>query len=153
MKKTLSIIAMLMIGTCAFAESVWVKVKSTKILDRESSRGKKVALVEYGTELEVIEKSGEFLKVRAASNENLPSSDWEGWISKKDASTRKLVTSSSANAKEVALAGRGLNAEVEGLYSQEKNIDFTVVDEIEKITVKDTDLSDFIRDGNLKEAE
>lgn len=144
---------MLMIGNCAFAESVWVKVKSAKILDRDSSRGKKVALVDYGTELEVIEKSDEFLKVRISDKGGQTPSTWEGWISKKDASIRKLVSSSSANAKEIALAGRGLNAEVEGLYSQEKNIDFTVVDEIEKITIEPSDLYEFIEEGNLREAE
>lgn len=153
MKKILSIISMLLLGSCLFAESVWVKVKSTKVFDRDSSRGKKIALISYGTELEVLGKSGKYLKITIADNGEQETVSWVGWVESKNTSSRVLKTSSSANAKEIALAGKGFNAEVEGLYEQETGLDFSRVDAIESIIIDIDELTDFIEEGNLKGAE
>lgn len=149
MKKEISLIAMLLCGSCLFAESAWVNVKNAKILDRESAKGKKIATVDYGTELLVLNSSEKFLQVSLADE----SEDWTGYVEKKNTTPRKLKTNSSATAKEIALAGKGFSAEAEGLYKSETGLDYSAVDQMERIELSYEEISTFLKDGKLKEAE
>lgn len=149
MKKEISLIAMLLCGSCLFAESAWVNVKSAKILDRDSAKGKKIAAADYGTELEVLESGEKFLKVTLPENEE----SWIGFIEKKNTTPRKLKTSSSATAKEIALAGKGFNAESENLFESEAGLDYSEVDKMESLELSDEEITKFLKEGKLKEAE
>lgn len=147
MRKVFCLLSLILCGTFCFAKSVWVS-KETKLLDSPDKKSKKTFTVYYGTELIVLEEEGEYLQVQVAGK-----TKQSGWINKSQTSKRKLVTSSSANADEIALAGKGFNAEVEGLYSKVNNTDFSVVDTIEGF-VSDTDsLLEFMADGRLQGAE
>jgi len=149
MKKEISLITLLLCGSLLSAESAWVNVKSAKVLDRESSKGKKIALVEYGTELNVLESTEKFLKVSLADD----SENWTGYVEKKNTTPRKLKTNSSATAKEIALAGKGFNQETEGLFESEMGISYDLVDKMERLELSDEEIVDFIVSGKLKEAE
>jgi hypothetical protein len=59
----------------------------------------------------------------------------------------------SADTHELSLAGKGFSAEIEDEYKKNTDIDYTVVDAVEKITVDDTSEYNFIRDGGLKGAD
>lgn len=145
MRKVLFFMALALCSACCFAKSVWVS-KETKLLDSPDKKGKKTFTVYYGTELIVLEENGEYLQVSVAGKNKQ-----SGWINKRQTSNRKLVTSSSANADEIALAGKGFNAEVEGLYTQNTNADFSKVDLIESYETDNDTLLEFLSEGSLKE--
>ncbi len=147
MRKVICLFTLLLCGTFCFAKSVWVS-KETKLLDSPSKKAKKTITVYYGTELIVLGSDGDFLQVKVAGKERQT-----GWIKQSQTSSRKLQTTSSANADEIALAGKGFNAEVEGLYAQNTNADFSPVDKIESFESDSDELDEFMSEGNLQEAE
>lgn len=141
MKKNIILLALLFCGTFCFAKSVYVSVKTADIIAKPSLFGKKVSKVVYGAELSVISENNKYYQVSSSSG--------SGWIAKTKTSTRKLFGGSSANATEIALAGRGLSKELENLYKNADKGDFKAVDEVETISVNLETLEDFIKQGNL----
>ena len=79
-----------------------------------------------------------------------------GWISNGSLTSKKIVKTSggtgSTSSDELALAGKGFSAEAEKAFKDSGNAaaaNYSKVDEIEKITVSKSELSDFISDGHL----
>jgi len=109
-----------------------------------SSRGK----LNYGDRVTVLQVSGRFVEVRSASNSSL-----SGWTASANLSARQVVsgTSSTATAREVALAGKGFNQEVEQSYrTQQRNLNYADVDRVEAISVNETTLRRFLEEGRLR---
>ena len=107
-----------------------------------STRGK----INYGERVTIIQVSGRFVEVRSSSNSSLT-----GWTATANLSTRQVVsgTSNTATAREVALAGKGFNAEVESTYRNQRNLNYADVDRVEAITVNETALRRFLEEGRL----
>jgi len=108
-----------------------------------SNRGK----LNYGDRVTVIQVSGKFVEVRSAANSSLT-----GWTATSNLSARQVVagTSSTATAREVALAGKGFNQEVEQSYkNQQRNLNYADVDRVEAITIREADLRRFLEEGRL----
>ncbi|HEY8096546.1 MAG TPA: hypothetical protein VIE65_10715, partial [Methylobacter sp.] len=58
-----------------------------------------------------------------------------------------------ASGKEIALAGKGFNADVENAYKAEhRQMSFAWVDNMEKFTVSNADIEQFIKQGGLRGA-
>jgi len=107
-----------------------------------STRGR----LNYGERVTVIQVSGRFVEVRSSSNSSLT-----GWTASANLSTRQVVsgTSSTATAREVALAGKGFNAEVESSYRNRQNLNYADVDRVEAITINESALRRFLEEGRL----
>ncbi|MCL2764526.1 MAG: hypothetical protein FWD40_04525 [Treponema sp.] len=108
-----------------------------------SSRG----ILNYGDRVTVLQVSGKFVEVRNAANSSLT-----GWTASANLSARQVVqgTSSTATAREVALAGKGFNQEVEQSYrTQQSSLNYADVDRIEAITVNVDQLRRFLEEGRL----
>ena len=103
-----------------------------------------VTKVSYGAELIVLETDGEWNFVQLSGKPDI-----KGWIKDSRTTTRKLTARTSANAKEIALSGRGFSEEVENLYSNSENGNYKAVDEIESVQTDKDNLKKFIKDGNL----
>ncbi|MCL2211547.1 MAG: hypothetical protein FWB95_06470 [Treponema sp.] len=104
-----------------------------------------------GDQVTVIQISGKNVEVRSVRNTSLT-----GWTSSGNFTTKQIVTgtSSTATAKEVALAGKGFNQDVEQSYrNQQRNLNYADVDRVETITVSETDLKRFLDEGRLKTGE
>lgn len=104
--------------------------------------------VKYGDKLTITGKKGDWYLVsfRAAA----------GCIHKSALDSRSFAvtgnksTSGGVSANEVSLAGKGFNPQTEAGYrTANRDVDFKVVDEIELLTVSDTALEVFIRQGGL----
>jgi len=109
-----------------------------------SNRGK----LNYGDQVTVIRVDGRFVEVRSATNSSLT-----GWTASANMSTRQVVsgTTSTATAREVALAGKGFNQDVEQSFrEQNRNLNYTAVDRVEAITVNEAALKRFLEEGRLK---
>jgi len=102
----------------------------------------------YGDRVTVVQVNGRFVEVRNAANVT-------GWTPTANLSARQVVagTSSTATAREVALAGKGFNQEVETSYRAQGNLNYADVDRVEAITVRENDLRRFLEEGRLSMGE
>jgi hypothetical protein len=89
--------------------------------------------------------------VRSASNSSL-----SGWTASANLSSKRVVAAGnagSASAREVALAGKGFNQEVENTYKAKGTLNYADVDKTERMTVSQNDLKSFLDDGRLKKGD
>jgi len=103
--------------------------------------------LDYGDQVTVIQVSGRFVEVRSAANSSLT-----GWTASSNLSARQVVsgTTSTATAREVALAGKGFNQEVEQSYrNQQRNLNYADVDRVEAIRINEAELRRFLEEGRL----
>jgi len=119
---------------------------STKSLDLKTSAGKKVTTLSYGDKVTVTQVDGKNVEVKSSTDASLI-----GWAPSANFSAKKIVvgSASATSAKEVALAGKGFNQDVENTYSSQGEINFADVDKIESITADETALMNFIKEGRL----
>lgn len=145
MKKIISAVLLLTLSAMCFAEKkVYVKTKNADLMKKKSALAGSATVVSYGAELIVMEESDGWYYVQLSGKKNV-----KGWIKESKTTDRKLSTRSSANAKEIALAGKGFNAEIENLYANSGNGNYDAVDEVEKTEVKSDKINTFIEKGML----
>jgi hypothetical protein len=102
----------------------------------------------YGDRVTVTKVEGKYVEVRSTADSSLA-----GWAATSNFSVRQIVSASSstASAREVALAGKGFSQEVENSYnSQQTDLNYADVDRTEAITVSAEDLKKFLEEGRLK---
>lgn len=77
----------------------------------------------------------------------------EGWLPNSSLTTKKLIVNvsgkTSANAKELGLAGKGMDKAFEKVYSQASEISYAQVDKIEANACSEKDAIAFIKEGQL----
>ena len=135
--------------TAAQASSGGTMYVATKTLALKSSTGffaSNRGTLNYGDRVTVLRISGKFAEVRSAANSSLT-----GWTATANLSARQIVSgnTSTASAREVALAGKGFNQEVEDAYKTKGNLNYADVDRVEAITVNENDLRVFLQEGRL----
>jgi len=89
--------------------------------------------IEYGESVRVLEARGDWLRVRVLS------SGAEGWLHVSAMAEKRALrleraegsSTGGATSREIALAGRGFNEQVEAQYKRDKGLDFSEVDEME----------------------
>jgi len=129
-----------------------VQVKATQVRTTPSFLGKMVARISYGEKVSVISTGKTWLKVKKVTAPAIV-----GWVHASALSTVKVTLKSGgktaqgkASTKEVALAGKGFNENVEEDYAvNHPDLDFSGVDRMEKISPTMEDVEKFIMDGNL----
>jgi SH3-like domain-containing protein len=127
-----------------------VQVKNVQLRSTPSFLGKPVAGLGYGDRVGVLEKQDVWLKVTAPGGES-------GWIHQSALTPRKIVlkagadeVGTTASSEELALAGKGFNSDVEAEFkSQNKDIDFTWIDKMEKIAVSPDEMTRFLKEGGV----
>jgi hypothetical protein len=106
----------------------------------------------YGSQVKVLAANGKWLQVQSAAQTSL-----SGWTESANLTSKRITASSgttSATASEIALAGKGFNEEIEGVYKSENaNLDYDDVDAIEAIVVPIADLQKFVVEGHLASAQ
>jgi hypothetical protein len=127
---------------------------ATRTLDLKSGTGffaSNRGRLQYGDRVTVIRVDGRFAEVRSAANSSLT-----GWAPTASLSARQVVagTTGTATAREVALAGKGFNQEVEQSYrNQNRNLNYADVDRVEAITINMDQLRRFLEEGRLRAGE
>jgi len=155
MKRLFILFGFFLLVSCAlFAQiksgtTVWV---SSKTADLKSSTGffaSNVGSLAMGTEVRVLQVSGNWAEVQSAVNTSL-----KGWTAASNLSTRRIVASGTgASASEIALAGKGFSQEVEDSYKTQGNLNYADVDRTEAITVSLDVLYQFVTEGHLSTGE
>jgi hypothetical protein len=139
-------------GAVCLAATMSVQVKKSPLRATPSFLAKKTGEVHYGDRLEVIKKKNSWTKIKSV--------DHEGWLHSSALSEKKIELSagtrdvaSTADTSEVALAGKGFNAEVESEFRKDSDLNYQAVDLIQTYGISDREKIAFIRDGGLSGAE
>lgn len=131
-------------------KTVYVSVKSANLKSGTSSFSKNMEKVFYGNSGTVVQSNSKQTKIQLPSGAT-------GWISNGSLTSKKIVASSGTariSSSELANAGKGFSAEAENAFkSSNTNLDYADVDAMEKITVSDTELQNFITEGRLNGGE
>ena len=94
-----------------------------------------------------MEEKGKWAKVRLNIDYSII-----GWINTSSLTKKKIVSTSnrvSASTEELALAGKGFNAEIESEYKKSDIVNYDAVDKLEKNMVSFTLVMDFMKSGML----
>ena len=155
MKRIIS--SLLLIALCIslsaeVGEKKYVAVEKSYLKSSTWFFARKIEVVTYGQSVEIISEKGNWVKVKM-----LDDSSVTGWISEKSLTSKKIVlrndTRLSTSTEELALAGKGFTKEIENIYKEEFNIDFSLVDNMENSSIQEEDLLDFIKEGSLRGSE
>jgi uncharacterized protein YgiM (DUF1202 family) len=132
----------------AAVKTMNVQNRKADLRDSPSPFGRIVASLAYGDKVTVEQQNGPWMKISkdAAS----------GWIHSSALTTKKIIMKSgedtqiAASSDEVALAGKGFNADVEAQFkANHKDIDFKWVDKAEKIVIPSRVIKAFAEEGGL----
>jgi len=146
---TFFLVVLICAGTLVFAQSNQTRYVAVQSISLKSSTGffaSNLGTLKFGDTVTLVKDDGKWSQVRSGSV--------TGWTASSNLSARKLVQSnaSSVTANEVALAGKGFSPSTEVEYKK-TGLDYTLVDNMEKIAVPLNDLSKFIDDGRLAKGE
>jgi hypothetical protein len=154
MKKFAGALLLAVAGLClapaSRADTLNVQVRTGKLREQPSFLGKIVAEVSYGDQLRILREQGEWVMGRSPSGR-------QGWIHVSALTDDQIVLAAGtgevqtgASGDELALAGKGFNAQVEAEYrAQNREIDFAWVDRMEKFTVSPEEMIGFLKTGQV----
>jgi len=155
MKKLFTLFALaLLVSGALFAQvrsgsPAWVAVRQADIRSSTwffaSSRGN----LSMGDHVTVLQINGNWAEVRSTATPSLT-----GWTSIGNLSPRLIVAEgTTATAREVALAGKGFDRDVENVYRAGGDLNFDDVDRMEAITISQDELFRFLTEGRLNTGE
>lgn len=139
------------VALAAAARTMSVQVRKAEMRDSPNFLGRVVASLAYGDKVSVAEQSGPWSKVAASGA--------SGWVHNSALTTKTIVmqsggtAESTASSGELALAGKGFNADVESQFkANHKDVDFKWVDRMEKIVIPPQKIKSFADEGGLTSA-
>ena len=153
MKRGLFILCLIMFVTgLAAAQSagsiLYVAVKTLTLKSGTGAFDANQGTLKYGDKVTVVKIDGKFAEIASADD---PAKT--GWTSTANLSKKQITagTTSTASAKEMALAGKGFSQETEkNLKGQKKDLNYADVDKTEAIKVHEKEVKKFLEDGKLK---
>jgi hypothetical protein len=130
--------------------TLYVAVKTVELKSSAGLFSSAVATLRYGDQVTATRVNGKLVEVRSAEDPSLT-----GWAAAVNFSTKRIIseTAATASEKEIALAGKGFNQELESSYQSKGELNFADVDKVEAITADEAELNRFIEEGRLLTAE
>jgi uncharacterized protein YgiM (DUF1202 family) len=153
MKKLLMVLGLVVLGGSVFAQmsrggTVYVNVKSLQLKTGTGFfAGKSGSPLVYGDQVAVVQVNGKWAEVRYSGR-----TTFTGWTNSSNLTTKRVVASGGtggASAREVAMAGKGFNEEVENAYKSNGSLNYAGVDTVEALSVPENELYSFITEGHL----
>ena len=151
MKKIFAILILIFCVFGLFAKSepkMYVSVEEAILKEKPSFFSKSTNSVFYGEEVIVLDTKGSWKKVQLTGNSSV-----FGWISESSLTKKKILVSESkvtASADEIALAGKGFNAEIEAEYKKQASLNYDAVDKLETNLISFDRVLDFMAAGKLE---
>lgn len=152
-KKIISIFCCLLLAGTVFAASKksakYVSSDSLPVKEKASAKGKTLCTLTLGDVVQVVEEKKDWTKITCEDGTT-------GWVSTKSITSKKQVagdTKVSADAKEIALAGKGFTEDIEKAYSEQFDTNYDLVNDVECNGVLDMFVFDFMQEGQLKSEE
>jgi len=133
------------------AAEMSVQIQTGQLRETPSYLGKALSTVGYADRVTIITRQGPWLQVTSPAGKT-------GWIHESALTRDKIVLKAgaddvqrTASGEEIALAGKGFNSQVEADFKDKnKEIDFTWIDRMEKINVKQAEMNEFMAEGGLQ---
>jgi uncharacterized protein YgiM (DUF1202 family) len=123
----------------------YVAVQTTPLKDSPGFFAKELGNLSLGTELTLVREDGKWSEVRTGNI--------SGWVASSSLSARRVLASNTdVTASEVALAGKGFSPDMEIEY-RKNGLDYSMVDQMEKLVVPANDLEQFVTEGRLSRGE
>ena len=128
-----------------------VQVKEGHVRSGPSFLSTIIAKLPYGDQVQLLYEQGGWAKVSVAGK--VP----EGWMHCSALSEKQIVLKSgvrdvtqTASGDEVALAGKGFNADVEKEFkAKRKDVNYAYIDQMEKVVVPQPWIQEFVKVGAL----
>ena len=127
--------------------TMYVSVKTLQLKSSTGLFASGKGTLEYGARVIVLQISGSYMEVRSADNAAI-----SGWAPAANLTTKQISAGNTATVsnQDTALASKGFDKEVEDEYKkQNRNLNFSDVDRVERIVVSDPDLKRFLEEGRL----
>lgn len=129
----------------------YVQVGSAQVKAKASQTSKTTATLKYGDEVIIISINKNWSNIKSLDGKIT------GWLPNSSLTKKKIKievasqNKASANATELALAGKGWNSGMEDVLkdSSSANYNYKIVDKVESYTVSDADAIAFIKEGGL----
>jgi uncharacterized protein YgiM (DUF1202 family) len=126
-----------------------VQVREGQLRTKPSYLSRPTTTLSYGERVDVLNTRQGWVEVKAGGT--------TGWIHESALTRKKIIMTSgskragsAASSDEVALAGRGFNAQVEAEFQQDTGLDFGAVDAMEKESASDSAVMSFLEEGGVK---
>ena len=140
-----------LIALAAGPKLMSVQVKEGHVRSAPSFLSTVLAKLAYGDRVELLGKQGAWAKVSLAGK--VP----EGWMHSSAITSKKIVLKAgaqnveqAASSDEIALAGKGFNADVEREFkAKNKDVNYAWIDQMEKIVVSQAQMQEFVKAGAL----
>jgi uncharacterized protein YgiM (DUF1202 family) len=137
-------------GQSLRGKTMYVAVRSAALKSSTGFFASTRGTLQMGDTVTVLQDNGKWVEVRSTSR------SLTGWMASASLTSKRVVASgggTSASAGEVALAGKGLNQEVEDAYKQNGAVDYGPIDAMEAQNVAVDELYNFIVEGHLAGGE
>jgi uncharacterized protein YgiM (DUF1202 family) len=153
MKRYLFILCLILfVAGLAAAQSagstLYVAVKTLTLKSGTGAFDSNKATLNYGDKVTVVKIDGKYAEIKSDADPLKT-----GWTMTANLSKKQVVagSTSTASAKEMALAGKGFSQETEkNLKSQKKDLNYADVDRTEAIKVNEKEVKKFLEEGQLK---
>lgn len=125
----------------------YVSVKDAVLKEKAGNLAKKIGTIAYGTEVLLLQEDGKWSYVQDSSNESI-----KGWIPSGSLRNKKITAMNgkvTANAKEIALAGRGWSDAISQVDEDVDSGIYVLIDKIEKNAVSEAAVFIFMQEGEL----
>jgi hypothetical protein len=133
-------------GGTAKGGTMYVVVKTAALKSSTGFFASTKATLIYGDRVTILQISGKSAEVRSVADASIT-----GWTPMANLSVKQVVSgnTNTASSREVALAGKGFNQEVENSYRSKGKTNYADVDMVEAISINETSLKRFLEDGRL----
>lgn len=128
-----------------------VQVKRGEVRATPYFLGKIIGILSYGDRVEVLDSRGSWFRVAP------PGKAPPGWMHSSALSEKRIVLKAgkqdaevAASGGELALAGKGFNADVEAEFkARHRDVDFSWIDRMEAINIPPEKAAAFLQEGGL----
>jgi hypothetical protein len=124
-------------------KTVYVAVRSVAVKSSTGFFAGTRGTLTMGASATALQENGKWVEIR--------SGNITGWVAASSVTTKRVTASvgSTASQREVAMAGKGFNQEVENAYKQNGDLDYAAIDAIEAQTIPAEELKRFLEEGRL----
>lgn len=130
-------------------KTMYVTLNPAQLKAKPATAAKKVGTAEYAAAVIVLETKKAWSYVQLESNGSVT-----GWIPSSALTSKKIKAkkkAASANADELALAGKGMISTIEKVYAEQYEVNFEVVEYIETLSASQDEAINFAREGQLND--
>jgi len=153
MKKILFFLALVILSFSAVeaqapGSTMYITVKKTDVKTSTGFFAASRGTLELGAEVAVIQIKGKWAEIRSTT----PA--LTGWVAAAALGSQKpRIAGARIGAGEIAMAGKGFSGDVEQIYRQGEEIDYSPVDAMESLSIPDEELRKFLTEGRLAAGE